>query len=427
MEELHIEAVRPLQSLAGAPREPHCAAIITADPLSRSAGLQAALAAMLEEGVALVRVGNPLSAPLSLIRILIQLELVSDGEGSSGDDDVRLGQLLERHRTVQGRVGLIIEQAETLEPAALFALQQLVSGPGSVLVLFVGQPAFWELLEDTHLAPLCSALAIQKPQCAPLPVPDGIEPVMPHPTLSQLIGVGSASTAIPMSGSSISSPGHRRRWWIPGSAGVLIAVAMAAVLAQGGLFYHAAPQRTDAEPPVTDVPLPSVAPIFRHRLSGTATTTVFEEPPAARPQQRAEPPASPAKAGPPLITTPSASVPAAPTETHQTRQWQASPALSPPLGGRVVIHFRERSETGEAAATRLATMAAAVAASVQTRVVSATPSALEIRFFHSEDEARARALADALRSPGPKWEIRNFGTFRPSPSLGTIEVWIPAR
>ena len=82
---------------------------------------------------------------------------------------------------------------------------------------------------------------------------------------------------------------------------------------------------------------------------------------------------------------------------------------------------------GETEANHMAALAAPLAARVQTRLVDGTPSRAEVRFFHSGDEARAQQVAQALRSLEPRLEIRDFGAFRPSPSPGTIEVWVPVR
>ncbi|MGI4939955.1 MAG: hypothetical protein ACRYHQ_05230 [Janthinobacterium lividum] len=92
-----------------------------------------------------------------------------------------------------------------------------------------------------------------------------------------------------------------------------------------------------------------------------------------------------------------------------------------------MIHYRGGSGVGEAEADRLAGVVAPLAARVQTRMVADTPSTPVVRFFHPEDGERAQQLAGALSTAGPRWEIRDFGTFRPQPSPGTIEVWTPMR
>jgi hypothetical protein len=95
------------------------------------------------------------------------------------------------------------------------------------------------------------------------------------------------------------------------------------------------------------------------------------------------------------------------------------------VGGRVVIHYRGGS--GAEIANQMAALASPLATRVQTRLVGGTPSRTEIRFFYSADEPKARRLAATLRSLAPEVNIRNFVAFRPGPSPGTIEVWVPSQ
>lgn len=457
MDGSYIEAVRPRHRNAGSPAvadmpgRSRCAAIIAADAASRVAGLEAATAAMAEAGVAAVRVGNPLNSPLTLQRMLVQIDLDEDGEDADGDDETRLAQLLEERRGAQGRVVLVIERAETLEPAALLSLQRLASAPGSVQVLFVGKPEFWALLDGAGLAPLRRALTEHGTGPAAAAVPASVAPV-------------------PAAEPRIAATRSSRGWWIAGAVGLFatFALATAAVLAPGGLFYRAAPQRVTPAPSGVPAEAPAVAP---QPAPPIPPAVAAPEPPAAGLPQVVTPARPPTpQAGPPapqaqlpVPQAPPAPPPAARAETQQARlrsefdrflsasgrgansltdaqrsalfeqflSWRsrsaASPAVSSPSGGRVVIHYREGSEAGEAAANRLAAAAAPLAARVQTRVVADTPSAPVIRFFHPEDEARARELAGALRGPGPGWAVKDFGSFRPRPSPGTIEVWVPTR
>jgi hypothetical protein len=117
---------------------------------------------------------------------------------------------------------------------------------------------------------------------------------------------------------------------------------------------------------------------------------------------------------------------------NQAAGWRshglATPPVPPPFSeGRIVIHYRGSSSRGTDMANRVAAAAGPLAARVQTRAVAGTPSAPEIRFFHPEDEARARQLAGTLHGLEARWDIRSFSAFRPSPSVGTIEVWVPTR
>ena len=177
----------------------------------------------------------------------------------------------------------------------------------------------------------------------------------------------------------------------------------------------AAPKRPPAVQAGSPVPMTSTAPSPAAR-AGTQQTS-----PRSEPTQ--------------LPNTPGhdtgALTDAQPGRSEQLPSWlprDAAPSVAPPLsGGRVVIHYRGGSVAAEAEADRLAAVVAPLAARAQTRVVAATPSAPVIRYFHPEDAERARQLADALSGPGPRWDIRDFSSFRPSPSPGMIEVWTPAR
>lgn len=454
MEDSHTKVDRSGQQGAGLsgtdiPLKPRCAAIIAASPARRVAGLKAAAAAMMKEGAALVRVGNPLNSPLTLHRILIQIGL--DGQDANGgeDDDARLLQLLTNQGT-QGRTVLEVEQAETLDPAALLSLQRLASTPGSVVVLFIGAPTFWALLDGTGLAPLRQALAGQRTQPADAPLAAVIPPLMPSVPLAAHVSpnpsVGPAPEFLP------ATPAQSgRRWWIAGAVGLVTTVILgtAAVLAPGGLFYYSTPHRQAAAPPditaVQQTPvMPQAAPpvpvtaaiVGLPAAPGSQVAPSTPHAPAPSPSAaRAETPQTYLRSGPAQswdVPGHSADVPTDAQRNSRSGQlpaWQLpgmlpSAAPSSP-GGRVVIHYRDGSATGGAEADRLATAAAPFADKVQTRAVADTPSAPVIRFFHAEDAARARQLAWALRGSRPGWDIKDFSSFRPSPSTGTIEVWTP--
>jgi hypothetical protein len=176
-------------------------------------------------------------------------------------------------------------------------------------------------------------------------------------------------------------PRLRKLMWGLGAVAVLAALGaggVAAVLAPGGLFYRAAPQRTAYV--ITPAPLrPAIA----------------------------EARAAPEARDPPVAT----------------------PGVPPASGtdGRIVIHYRDGSTAGEAAANRVAALAGPLASRTQLRKVPTTPTAATIRFFHAEDEARARDLAVALRPFDVAWDVKNATSFRPAPSARTIEVWLPGR
>jgi len=462
----HIEAVRPRQQDAGlpgaadVPDRPRCAAIIAANPAVRVAGLQAAATSLAEAGTASVRVGNPLSSPLTLRRILFQIDLDGGGNEADVDDEAHLARLLVGRQGAQDRIVLVVERAETLDTAALLSLQRLAGAPGAVQVLFVGAPAFWALLGDARLSPLCRALMtgrqtepaavapsapVVSALAAPVQPADGALPDRPAG-----ITFGSRPAASAWSG---------WRWWVAGAIGLAATSALgaAAVLAPGGLFYYAAPQRDvptypdvaagPGQPPATARPESLTAPMASApaasslpQMAVPARPSALQAPPAASQAARAgtqqtpphldpaQPPNDPGRGADPLTNAQGGT---RSRQSEQSQSWQpgdaASPAAPSPSEGRVVIHYLSGSGAGAAEADRLAGAAASFAARVQTRMVADTPSAPVIRFFHPEDGARAHQLAGALGGPGPRWDVRDFGDFRPRPSPGTIEVWTPMR
>lgn len=461
----HIEAVGPglrdaeLPWPATLPKGPRCVAIIAAQPASQAAGLEAAAAMMANGDIASVRVGNPLNSPLTLQRILFQMDLGGTGDDAAVDDEAHLARLLEERRGAQDRLVLVVERAETLDQAALLSLQRLASAPGAMQVLFVGGPAFWALLDDAELAPLRRVLTRQGTEPAVVTPPAPATPIITPlvaPVRPSIIAAQDRLAVVTAKPQLTVPARSGRRWWMVGAAGLVITTILgtAAILAPGGLFYRAVPQRGMPTPPreVTGPQQPSVA----SRLALPTPTVV-----AAPPPQVATPVLpSTAHAVPPVSLAP---LPEARAKTQQTRPWlEAAPSPTPafrgadvltgpqrdqgdeqvpswrsrvaahsaapsPSEGRVVIHYRTGSVAGEAEAGRLATVAAPLAARVQTRVVTDMPSAPVIRFFHPEDEARARRLAGTLSGTGPGWDVKDFGSFRPRPSPGTIEVWTPTR
>ncbi|MGI4941807.1 MAG: hypothetical protein ACRYHQ_14810 [Janthinobacterium lividum] len=124
----HIETVQPGQQdggLPGAtdpPDRPRCAAIIAADPVVRVAGLQAATTSFAKAGAISMRVGNPLSSPLTLERILFQIDRGAGRDDADIDVEAHVAQLLEERRSSHNRIVLVAEQAETLDTAALLSL-----------------------------------------------------------------------------------------------------------------------------------------------------------------------------------------------------------------------------------------------------------------------------------------------------------------
>lgn len=114
----------------------------------RAERLASVIAALRGGPARLVRVANPLEARLSLSRILIQIS-PTEVDGTTESDTARLLQVLRRQEGGETHILLIVEQAETLESEALFAIRTAVEAlKGQVPaahVLFVGSPAILDL------------------------------------------------------------------------------------------------------------------------------------------------------------------------------------------------------------------------------------------------------------------------------------------
>ena len=106
-----------------------------------------------------------------------------------------------------------------------------------------------------------------------------------------------------------------------------------------------------------------------------------------------------------------------------TRQRSGSLPAAP--GPRIVVHVPAGSAPAEALSGRLLADLAGRPGTVEERHVMDTPSQPSIRYFHPEDAAAARRAADLMAGAGLSWTVRDFTSYQPRPSRGTIEVWLP--
>lgn len=158
-----------------------------------------ALLAAAGPGTRVVRVGNPLRAPLTIERILIQSGQTEAGLLTDDAADQAMHRLCHR-RDGESRVLLAIDQAETLSPAALRTLVRIAapSGPprppqvglqADLHIVFIGTPAFAALLATRGVEPLRDALPhlTVQPGAAPIADPSPVPAVLPEPVGVQLI------------------------------------------------------------------------------------------------------------------------------------------------------------------------------------------------------------------------------------------------
>ena len=161
-------------------REPF-ATILAYDAIVRSAALEGALRSLSDTGVHIIRLANPLRAPLTLERILIQLAGFQDEMSHGEDTDSVLRAVLSQLQAGRDRMVISIEQAETLHPMALLLLDQIArpAEPGgpSPQILFTGTPAFARALGHPLLGRMRSVLGIGTPDI----VPAEPEAAMPQP------------------------------------------------------------------------------------------------------------------------------------------------------------------------------------------------------------------------------------------------------
>lgn len=100
-------------------------------------------------------------------------------------------------------------------------------------------------------------------------------------------------------------------------------------------------------------------------------------------------------------------------------------AAAVPGQPRVYVHLRAGSVAAASAAAELAPQLREGGFDLaEMRAVGATPSQRVVRYFHGEDAPAAARLAGRL---GRGWAIQDFRNFEPSPSAGTLEIWLPDR
>lgn len=394
-------------------------ALLIEDDRQREAATAALLTEMARLGARVIRAGTLLRFPLTLERIL--------GEQAGPE----------------GRVVLLAEHAETLHPDVLRSLQtKLLRSPAEVRpsleVVFVGRPAFRDLLVGADLAPLRQALV--------------------GPTADPVV---SPAAALPCA--MIASPlPDAPDWGLPELAAIRPArrrgrnltvtlVFMALLAGAAGLAYVGLriPQDATPKPPAKAVAPPAPSPQF-------PSVT----PPPAEPSAQVS--SGPAAAGPSVPAQPvrrsPAPTPAANRSANRTwdfdgyllragrdpanltaaersalfdeflatrSQPNASAAPAGLAAPRIVVHVPAGSLSAEALSARLLTDLGAHPGTVETRQVAATPSRPTIRYFHPEDEPAARQAAGWMAGAGLAWTVRDFSGYQSLPSRGTIEVWLP--
>ncbi len=221
---------------------------------------------------------------------------------------------------------------------------------------------------------------------------------------------------------------HRR-----GAAPLLPGVVLAALFVAAGPTQAQAPRSgTPGEHAAVEAELARLrAEIAREQ----ARLRALGDAPSGLPPSRAEPPREPAATGQPGPKEADAAPPlpeAAPADTGAVVYRDGPPpeVAEPPArmdeaGGlgpapRVFIHHREAGPAARALADALRRDGFEVA---DIRLVPATPTAREIRYFHAGDVTAAGRLLRHLGDAG--WRLRDFRHYPVPPRQGTLEVWLP--
>ena len=446
-------------------------AVLHDDDRVRTTAVSELLASVAGPDVRVVRVGNPLRSPLTLDRILMQVA------GPDGDiilgQDATVVQAITRRQAQETRVLLVIEQADTLHPAALRSLQAMTphfkqDGQPALRVAFVGRTAFRDLLAGEDLAPMRAALGI--PDKANNPVT--LEPAPPVMAVRQTQPAAPASPepARPAVAAHEALaepvPARSSRWLL---RAVLVLVLLGGAVAasiQGlrSLFYRDVPPRPAL---ATVIPAPALTPQPDPEPNPPAVvpTTPLLPAPALLPPEPV-PPAplppvaapTPAPVLPAVITPPPPSPPTDQTarlrrdfETFLARsgrgtatltdaqrailfdeflEWRAqNPGNANPRepGPRIIIHVPAGSVEAGTVSNQLLAMLRPRPGTVEARPVADGPARPTINFYHPDDEAAARQAAGWMADAGLAWTVRDLTSFQPRPPRGLIEVWLPDR
>ncbi len=212
-------------------------------------------------------VANPLAAPLTLLRIMFQVH----GEGMEVDpeDAAAILKTLIAQGEREGRVVLVIQDAETLDQEALLWLQHLVTSMdpayAPLSILFVGSSAFLAELEDDRFAGLRRDLINVSLDASPDPVASTqieIPPApaaMPEAATSPSIGAPADGIVSPR----IRRPGSSRLYWAVGATAFLAAIAVTSSVLHrnadepAGAFVSPQPETGTPAGPTSPTSLPA--------------------------------------------------------------------------------------------------------------------------------------------------------------------------
>ena len=105
-------------------------------------------------------------------------------------------------------------------------------------------------------------------------------------------------------------------------------------------------------------------------------------------------------------------------------------AIEPPAGAalarepRVILHTRDVGDTLPASLETILLGLEPAPERVETRFVDLDVDRDQVRYFHPDDAALARSVAERLRPVFGELAVRDFGHYRPRPSVGLVELWL---
>ncbi len=396
-----------------------------------AAGIEAALAGLDPNQVAVLRIRNPLAAPLSLERAMLQL--APEGDDAPADDDAaRLLHTVTARAAGRPTLLVVVEQAETLTTRAL-ALVQLLPGlhpPGgpAVRVAFVGTPAFHALLDDPRFHPIRDHLATPPPNGAAAATARPPAPLRPRRTRPAIL----AALAVAALGAVSLRPRN------PPPAPAPLAPAPLAAAPLAAAPSPATPAAAGPAPALAAAP-PAPAPPEPPPPPAAPVPPPEAAPPAAAPPPPAPAPEDPAAARARLFRDFNTFVEArglagrlsrADREAlfaeylarHQVASLPTAATIPPAAPApEVVLLFPAGAE---ALAEADAALLRRQAPDVTLRPAPETLADPTIRFFRPEDRELALNLALALPQAPAEWLLVDRSAEPDRPTRPKVEVWL---
>ena len=90
----------------------------------------------------------------------------------------------------------------------------------------------------------------------------------------------------------------------------------------------------------------------------------------------------------------------------------------------MILHTRDVGDTLPASLETILLGLEPAPERVETRFVDLDVDRDQVRYFHPDDAALARSVAERLRPVFGELAVRDFGHYRPRPSVGLVELWL---